>query len=426
MRIYMVTNVYRPKVGGVTRSIDAFAEQYRLAGHHVRIIAPSFDGYDEQDKDVLRIPAMHNVLEEYSLPVPYPGLVSDALEQFRPDVVHAHHPFLLGATAHKMAAMLDVPVVYTHHSRFDAYGNYFPKEHGFLQRFVIHLSVHFANLCHAVIAPGTFVRDMLKEAGVTSPIHVIPTGVNVEKFRAGDGPAVRRDFGVPQTAPLVGHVGRLAEEKNLGFLARAVARLMQRRSDVHFLLVGGGPAESDVIGHFKTAGVADRLHATGILEGQRLIDAYHALDVFAFSSKSETQGMVITEAMAAGVPVVALRASGVEDVLHNGENGFLLENEDADQFTAALQKVLDAEPSLRGRLIESSLETARQWSIEKCARQALSLYQDLVAEHPGMPNPKEDPQAVWDALARRLKDELALLKSVSKAAGEALVELNFD
>lgn len=427
MRIYMATNVYRPRIGGITRSVEAFARQFRAAGHEVKILAPSFEGQDEDEADVLRVPAVHEVGgSPFSLPVPYPGLVADAVEAFPPDVVHAHQPFLLGATAHKMAAVENVPIVYTHHSRFDAYGHYFPKEHGFLQNFVVHLAVHFANLCDAVIAPGTFVRDTLHEAGVTQPIEIIPTGVDVARFAQGDGRWLRDELGIAHDAPVIGHVGRLAKEKNLSFLAAGVAGLMARRDDVHLVVAGDGEDRDELVAQLEKASVTDRAHLLGSLEGQRLVDCYQAMDVFAFASKSETQGIVITEAMAAGVPVVALAAPGVDDVLRDGVNGLEVGREDAGQFADALHRALDQPGGERRRWQQNARHSAAELSIENCAEEALRLYRRSIEHHASRAASKEDRQGSWRAISRRLKDELAMLQRTSRAVRDALYELSVD
>jgi glycosyltransferase involved in cell wall biosynthesis len=338
----MATNVFRPKVGGVTRSIEAFAAAYRAAGHHVTIVAPTFDGQQRDEPDVLRVPSLHEMLDgSYSLPLPYPGLLASALSENPPDVVHAHHPFLLGATGHRLAARANVPIVYTHHTRFDAYGHYFPSEHGFLQNFVQNLAVRFANLCDAVIAPGTYVRDMLRDAGVTQPIEIIPTGVDGAHFAGGNGPRLRAELGLAPNTPVIGHIGRLAEEKNLTFLAGAVARALAARPQAHCIIGGDGDLRTALEALFSQASLAERVHFLGMIEGERLVDCYAAMDAFVFASHSETQGLVLTEALAASVPVIAVTAPGVEDVLVDGRSGILLPRDDAAEFAAAIERLID-------------------------------------------------------------------------------------
>jgi len=165
-----------------------------------------------------------------------------------------------------------------------------------------------------VIAPSESVMNLIKERGVTTPVSVVPTGIYVEKFAKGAREDFRKKLNIPAEAFVVGHLGRLAPEKNLDFLADAVAQFL-KDNDAHFLLAGKGPSEENVKKIFEAAGAGERLHLAGVVKGQDLIDCYHAMDVFAFSSQSETQGLVITEAMAAGLPVVAVDAPGVREVV---------------------------------------------------------------------------------------------------------------
>lgn len=419
----MFTNVFRPKVGGVTRSVETFTERFMQRGNEVLIIAPSFEGATEDEPGVVRVPAMHDVLHDYSLPMAYPGMLQDIIADHPPDIIHAHHPFFLGTSAHKVAATLNIPIVYTHHTRFDAYGPYFPRENGFLHNFVVALAIQFANVCDAVVAPGTFVRDMLRSGGVAAPIHIIPTGVDVPRFAHGNGAAIRARFGIPADAAVVGYLGRISAEKNLDFLDAAVTQLLQKLPHARFLVTGGGPYEDSLHEHFEAAGLADRVHTTGMLAGQDLVDAYYAMDVFAFASHSETQGMVVTEALAAGVPVVAIKASGVEDVLQDNRQGRLLTEPDEQAFAAALAEVLTMTPEERLALSANCRVTAEAWSIERSTDEMLTLYTDLIAQHPRSPTREADFVAAWDAFGRRMQDELALWKTTTAAFQDALYKM---
>ncbi|QDU63351.1 GDP-mannose-dependent alpha-mannosyltransferase [Planctomycetes bacterium Pan216] len=428
MRITMFTNVYRPKIGGITRSIDAFASQFRSNGHVVQIVAPTFEGSTAQDEepDVFRIPSLHDIVDGYSLPIPLSARLQDAVTEFAPEVIHAHHPFLLGSTAHKIAALLNVPIVYTHHTRFDAYQALFEEEGSFLQHFAVALSTNFAALCDAVVAPGEFVRHCLQEAGVQTRIEVIPTGVDTERFSKGDGAAARRQLDLAPDVPVAGTISRLSPEKNLGFLTQAASRLLQQDPRVHFLLVGTGPEQVAILDHFGEAGIIDRVRAPGLLEGQDLVDAYAVLDVFMFSSKSETQGMVVTEAMASGVPVVALRASGVEDVLEHGKQGTLLDDEDDKCFANATADLLFCGAERKEAMKRACRETAEQWSIQRCAQRMLSLYEELAEKRSAEIEPTTDVAEAWNAFGRRLHDEFVMFSNVSQSVRDAFVESVFE
>jgi glycosyltransferase involved in cell wall biosynthesis len=378
MNILMMTNTFTPHTGGVARSVESFTAEYRRLGHRVLVVAPMFEGMPKHELDVVRIPAIQKFNgSDFSVRLPIPSFLFPELDRFRPDVVHAHHPFLLGDTALCVAALKNAPLVFTHHTLYERYTHYVPGDSPALKRFVVELSTGFANLCDAVVAPCETVADLLRRRGVKVPIEVIPTGVDLGRFGRGDGPSFRTSAAIPQEAYLVGHVGRLAPEKNLEFLARAVAEFLNRRPSSHFLVVGVGPSKAGIERIFEQAGLAARLHIAGILSPEKLADAYHAMDAFAFASRSETQGLVLTEAMAASIPVVAVDAPGVREVVKNAENGVLLQKEDLRVFASALAGLADLSEDQRERLREGARRTARQFSMERTAVKALNLYQEV-------------------------------------------------
>jgi glycosyltransferase involved in cell wall biosynthesis len=337
MRVVMMTNTYLPHVGGVARSVEGFSRALRAEGVRVMIVAPEFPGMDESETDVVRVPAIQRFNgSDFSVRLPVPGLLTEPLDRFQPDLIHAHHPFLLGDTALRVASSRGLPLVFTHHTLYEEYTHYVSTESEAIKRFVIDLSTGYANLCDHVIAPSQSVLALLQQRGVTSPITVVPTGVDLSRFTKRSGRRFRKTAGIPRDVFVVGHIGRLAPEKNLMFLTRAVARFLQERPQAWFLVAGSGPLEDAMRAHFGEAGVLERVRFAGILQGGALADAYDAMDVFAFASKSETQGMVMAEAMAAGTPVVAVDASGVREVVRDGYNGRKLSVEDGDAFSAAL------------------------------------------------------------------------------------------
>ena len=418
MNILMVTNTYTPHVGGVARSVAAFSDAYRARGHRVLVIAPTFEGVPPAERDVVRVPAIqHFNGSDFSVRLPIPALVNEALAEFDPDIVHSHHPFLLGDTALRIAAAWNVPLVFTHHTMYEQYTHYVPGDSPALQRFVIDLASGYANLCDQVFAPSDSVASVLRERGVETPISVVPTGVDVLRFAEGDGQAFRREHGIPQDATVVGHLGRLAPEKNLAFLAVAVANFLKRRPHAHFLVVGAGPSASDLRERFAEAKLSERLHLVGILQKRDLIDAYHAMDVFAFASQSETQGMVLTEAMAAGVPVVAVDAPGAREVVHGRQNGRLLPSEKVTSFAKALAEVADAKPEVRRSMREAALATAQEFSMPHQAERALAVYESLIA---GSPTPKATQDSLWETSLRLIETEWDLWTNLAHAAGAAL------
>ena len=418
MNIVMLTNTYLPHVGGVARSVDAFARHYRQLGHQVLIVAPVFEGQPEHEDHVVRIPAIqHFNGSDFSVVLPVSGLLSDRLDDFNPDIVHAHHPFLLGMTALRIARVRDLPLVFTHHTLYEQYTHYVPGDSPALKRFVIELATHYANLADQVFAPSESIAELIREHGVTAPIAVVPTGVEIDQFADGDGQALRRRCGMASDNLVIGHLGRLAPEKNLAFLCDAVARFLKSNERASFLVVGDGPSAAEIRSLFECAGLGDRLHMTGSLNGQALIDAYHAMDIFGFASKSETQGMVLTEAMAAGLPVVALDASGAREVVQDKVNGRLLQEEDANAFAGALDWITTRTVAERTELIREVGKTAEAYSMTSSALKAIVVYQALCGQATAS---KAETDTEWEKLLHLIEAEWEIVKSMADAVGAGL------
>lgn len=418
MNILMVTNTFTPHVGGVANSVRRFTEAFRRDGHRVLVVAPEFEGAPRDEEDVIRISAVqHFNGSDFAVPVPVTRKVSAALKNFAPQVVHSHHPFLLGDTALRVAALREIPVVFTHHTMYERYTHYVPGDSPTLKRFVVDLTTGYCNLCDTVIAPSETVAELLVERGVSAPIAVVPTGVDLREFEAADGAAFRRTAGIPEDAFLVGHVGRLAPEKNIAFLAEAVAGMVARQPGSRFLLVGEGPSRGEALETFDRHGLSGSLHTCGVLRGKALASAYRAMNVFAFASLTETQGMVLTEAMAAGVPVVALDAPGAREVVRDGKNGRLVPRPEVEAFGDALRWVAERPPGERRLLAESVAVTAREYSMARSAEKQIALYETLAGDRH---TPREIDASLWTSARKLIAKEWEILRNIAHAAGEAV------
>lgn len=419
MNVLMLTNTFTPHVGGVASSVAAFAAEYRRQGHRVLVVAPEFPDAPAGETDVIRVPAIQKFNgSDFSLRLPVPGFLFPALDRFRPDVVHSHHPYLLGDTALRIAAVRDAPLVFTHHSMYERLTRYVPGDSPVLQRFVVELSTGYANLCDSVIAPSDSVAAILRHRGVSAPIAVIPTGVDRTRFAGGDGARFRAAEGIPADAFVVGFVGRLSPEKNLPFLAEAVCAFLAGRKRARFLVAGVGPSERELREIVARRGMSGRLHFAGILRGDELADAYRAMDAFAFASGSETQGMVLAEALAAGVPAVALDAPGVRETVIDGRNGFLLPGESVASFRDALERIASQPPEERRVLRDEAARTAERFAMEACAKKALALYESLRRT---ARRPKKTRGTLWASARRLIGKERKLWANRAHAAGAAIV-----
>ncbi len=418
LRILMFTNTYLPHVGGVAHAVHTMAEGLRARGHVVKVVAPEFDNM-VPDAEVLRVPAIHNFNgSDFSVGLPVPGLLDEPVEAFTPQLVHSHHPFLLGDTAVRIAAERGLPLVFTHHTLYERYTHYLAPEFPALRRFARELPTEYANLCDRVIAPSESIAKLLRRRGVRKPVHVCPTGIDTAFFAAGDRRRGRERFGLTAQTFVVGHVGRLAREKNLAFLGRAVAQHLAARPQSRFLVVGIGPEEKTLERIFRRARVEAQVLHAGVLRGSDLADVYAAMDVFAFASTSETQGLVLAEAMAAGVPVVALDAPGVREVVRDRWNGRLLPRSDAPAFAAALGALPAAPAAVRAAWRRNAKATAAGFDRAACLERLLSVYRTALSGESPLAVSDESP---WQGSLRRLQAEWKLIGAKASALSEAFI-----
>ena len=421
MKICMMTNTYLPHVGGVARSVSTFVDEYRRMGHEVLVVAPNLPGRTSPRVEAVveRVAAIQNFNgSDFSVRLPLAATLSQRLDEFKADIVHAHHPFLLGDTALRFASNRNIPIVFTHHTKYEDYVHYMPFSSGSLRQAAKELPTAYANLCDGVLAPSGSIASLIKRRGVKTPIAVVPTGIDTKSFAQGDGARCRRKFKVPAKAFVVGHVGRLAPEKNLPYLAEAVATFLKQNRTAWFLVVGGGPSEDKLREIFKKHGVESRLVMAGSQTGRNLHDAYNAMDVFAFSSRSETQGLVIAEAMAAGSPVVALQASGVREVVAQGKNGFLLPpTASAAKFAQQLQR-LAANPKQLAQFSAAAVKTAEDFSRERCAQRAIDFYERIRRET--RRERLQTSQSPWLAITERIGVEWEILSRNAHAIKTAI------
>jgi len=423
MNILMMTNTYLPHIGGVARSVEAFSRYYRNHGHKVLIIAPEFPQMPEDEEDVIRVPAIQRFNgSDFSVVLPVPHFLGEEIDAFEPDIVHSHHPFLIGSMARLVAKKNNIPLVFTHHTMYEQYSHYVPVDAQTLQHFAVKLATSYANMCDQVFAPSESIAAVLQQRGVSTPIAVIATGVDLKEFACGSGLAFRQLIGMPEDAFVVGHLGRLATEKNLEYLSVAVQAFMEKQPNAHFLLVGKGRAKRQLVDSFSESGLAARLHPIGFLEQPFLASAYQAMDAFVFSSQSETQGMVVTEAMSASVPVIALDASGVREVVVDNYNGLLLATQaSTGEFAAALQSYFCLPKSKQQEFRSAARTTAETYSLDLCAEKALKKYSELLGN--GYVHHHHEHQ-IWADVVSLIKAEYDILKGITKAAVHAFTYKN--
>ncbi|TIO18206.1 MAG: glycosyltransferase family 4 protein [Mesorhizobium sp.] len=274
MNIVMFTNTFTPHVGGVAHSVASLSEMLREMGHAVLIVAPDYAEAARSESDILRVPAIQNFNgSDFSVPIPFTRSLEKTLNAFEPDIVHSHHPFLLGDTALRIAASRALPTIFTYHTRYELYGHYVAQDAPVLQRLVLSLAAGYCDLCEHIIAPTRSIADLLHHHDVTKPITIIPTGIDLARFAEGDRLRLRSRLGLAETDFIVGHVGRLAPEKNLTYLTEAVCLFLSQNELAHFVAAGDGASASEMRRMLDEAGLQDRCHLLGVVEGAELADA---------------------------------------------------------------------------------------------------------------------------------------------------------
>jgi glycosyltransferase involved in cell wall biosynthesis len=418
VKIVMFTNAYTPHVGGVAQSVSRFTRRLRQRGHRVLVVCPTFADQPDDEQDVIRLPSVQHVTGgDFSLAWPLSPDLPSRLTRFEADAYHAHHPFLLGNSALRAAASRDMPIVFTHHTMFEDYTHYAPVELTAMKSYIASLATGFANLCDRIVAPSDSTGEILAQRGVRQPIDVVPTGVDIEEFTDGYGARARDELGIPLDAPVIGHVGRLAPEKNLAMLSDAVVRALTTEPDAWWLVVGKGPSQELMRQKALDAGVGDRCVFAGVRTGEALVDAYSAMDVFAFASRTETQGMVLVEAMSTGCPVVALDAPGAREVARDGLNGRLVAHEDPGEMAAALCWVLEREGEQTRRLRDRARQDAEDFSTARCTDKLEDVYGRAVHDRRQAGGASIDD---WEGFVRAMRTEWEIWSNRVQSLGKAI------
>lgn len=381
MRIAMFTNNYKPYIGGVPVSIEHLAEGLRQRGHTVYVFAPSYEGQKEE-AFVIRYPSFPVKIAGAPVPNILTGLFVKKVRELNIDIIHVHHPAIVGNVALHIRKKLGIPVVFTYHTRYEEYLHYI----GGLEKIEEHTGVvdkylhHFCGCCDLLIAPTPGIRTYLYEKAIETPVEVMPTGIPRESFCPDQRRAEEiRGRYLGDADYLFCTVSRLAKEKNLGFQMAGLAclkRMLKKQGKTfRHIMIGEGPDRVNIERQIQELGLTDNVLLLGNVENREIKNYQAASDLFLFTSKSETQGIVLLEAMALGNPVVALDASGVRDIVADGENGYLTE-EDGCRWAGKIAALL-ADEALLGRMGQEAKRTAEQYSEEEVASCAEQYYQKV-------------------------------------------------
>ncbi len=380
LRVLMLTDVYFPRINGVSTSIETFRAD--LANEHVAInlVAPAYSESPPADR-IWRVPSRRLPFDPEDRLMRWGDLLdlSGKAAEGGIDLVHIQTPFAAHYAGLRAARRLKVPVVATYHTHFEEYiQHYLPLlPRRWLKAAARQIARHQCNQLDAVVVPSPAMRDTLIEYGITAPMHIVPTGIPINQFASGNGERFRARHAIPADRPIALYVGRVAHEKNIDFLLHAMTFALWHRPDLLLVIAGEGPALPALQRQVADLRIDHHVRFVGYLDRkQELPDCYAAASTFVFASRTETQGLVLLEAMAAGLPVFAISHLGTTSILEP-QHGAVVAPEDPEAFGKGLAELVSNQPGL-ARLASEGRQFAQEWSAPERARQLATLYRSLV------------------------------------------------
>lgn len=378
MRVLMISDVYFPRINGVSTSIQTFQRELTALGHEITLIAPEYGPGDETPGWIHRIPSRRVLFDPEDRMMKREPIfaLTDVMKQKDFDLIHIQTPFVAHYAGIELSRRLNIPRIETYHTHFEEYlYHYLPWSPRPLTRFVTRwFNRRQCNEMDALVVPSTAMIKVLDDYGIERPVEIIATGLEEGFFTPGDGARFRARYGIHRERPLLVHIGRVAHEKNIDFLLHMLSILVRTMPEVLLVIAGEGPAADHLHNLTRSLKLENNVLFVGYLDRETMLkDCYNAGDAFVFASKTETQGLVLLEAMAQGVPVVSISALGTADILES-RRGAVVAAEDIDEFSARTAAVLQ-DPALRSELGMQAQDFAREWSARAYAVKMASLYE---------------------------------------------------
>lgn len=401
MRIGIVTSCYKPVMNGVTRMVSLYKDYLTAQGHDVLVFTLGEPDPAGDEPNIIRSPGLPVGDTGYYISIRYTSQAQQLLRQM--DIVHCHHLVMSIEMAHRYC---QCPIVYTNHTRYDLYSStYLSVPQPAVDAVMRQMWPELTDYCDTIIAPSAGVRDVMDSFGVRRPIKVIPNGIDLAPFQNPTNPRTKADFGLPPSATLFVYVGRLAHEKNLSGLIEQFAYAHQVDPTIHLMIIGKGPQEDEMRQEINKIGLENNIHLIGAVPYEEVSDFLAAADVFITASISEVHPLTVIEAMASGLPTVAIESPGISDTVEPGRTGILTTH------YQALSAAIIAMISVPGRIKTMSLaaqQASQQYDINQTIQQTTTLYQQLRQERPDQQ--RKDPHGRW----RPLRDRQPLLEQLTR------------
>jgi len=376
LRVAIFSDSALPVLNGVSVSVDALVGELRNQGHSVHVFTARYPGYKDPDPNTYRCRAIETPISR-GYPVSYPPFYRMLLKFRRHefDVIHTHTPFFLGMVGFRWAESHDIPIVSTYHTLYDRYSHYFKLlPHRYVRfRIAKHTNFYYNHMDH-VITPSEASLKWLRRHTVTAPVTVIPTGIpQGQTISRSDA---RRTLGIPPDSKVMLYVGRLAREKNIGVLLEMAALAFAEDRSLRLWLVGDGPYRDECVAMARTLGIGDRVRFVGAVPRTEVDRFYAASDLFVFASITETQGLVVQEAMTYGLPAVAVTGGGASASIIDGSNGFVVKN-DPIAFARVTISLLHND-ALHARLSDQALKSVRNQGISQMCEDVVTVYRSVI------------------------------------------------
>ena len=371
LNIGIFTDSYAPYISGVVRSIQIFRRDLEILGHNVFIFAPDYPKA-RPEKNIFRYLSLPAPTQpDFFFPIPISYRLSSTVNNLKLNIIHAHTPFLMGSLGASMARRYNLPLLFTYHTLYQHYTHYLPIGKSISTHIINNWNKSFCNRCDAVIAPSSFVKELIQGSGVKKPVHIIPTGIDLDDYSSNEKTWIRSKYGLGPHEKIILHVGRLAQEKNITFLIEVAEELLKSVKGFKFVIVGTGPVEADLKLLCRKKKIDQYVIFTGRVSYAELLKCYAGGDIFVFSSRSETQGIVLIEAKASGMPIVSLESSCTAEMLQDGEDGFLVQSKEL--FVQKVRFLLDNETKAQ-EMGDKARSNAAAFSAPSLTRKLEKIY----------------------------------------------------
>jgi glycosyltransferase involved in cell wall biosynthesis len=383
MRIAFFTNCYKPLINGVVTSIVYLKEAYEKKGHQIYIFAPKVEDYIDQEKNIFRYRSINLTNKvKYPIAIPLSFKAKKVITEFNPDLIHIHHPFVLSSVAIMYSKQLGIPKILTIHTQYDQYAYYVaPLPQKLTQEVIKKIVSNLADKTDCIVTPSESMKALIKNYGMKNRIEVIPNAIKLSTFREKNKLEclkISKRFNLKEDEKIILFVGRVATEKSIDKIIKALGIIKKHGiSKTKLLIVGNGPARDELTHLVQALGVEEEVIFCGEVNYEEIRYYYKIADVFTMASASESFGIVTIEALASGLPVLAVKAPGAMDILTDGFDG-LLTDDNIEHFAKALEKII-RDPELRERLSKGALKTSAKYSINMISERMLNLYREIIA-----------------------------------------------